>query len=125
MIMRKKRVIEEIFCDICKKSFAHMKCKICGKDVCQDCARYLCKYNPRPTPPVSSSFGISSDYTAGYHHQDYAPVLNETLCTDCCEAFKMTIAVTAGQDKIDPRIVKDEIEKTQAKKRPEKSSIYS
>ena len=111
--MKKKIVVEETWCDLCKNTRATLKCKVCGKDVCSDCARYLCKYNPPPMLSRSSSPWVQTESYPS--RPTYEPVVNETLCADCCEAFKMTIAVTAGQDKVDPEKVKEEILRKQRK----------
>lgn len=101
--MKKKRVIEEVICDFCK-NFSNTKCKVCGKDVCNNCARYLCKYN---APPEHTRSPWSQSDTYSYK-QTYEPVLNEALCPSCCEAFKITIGVTAGMDRVDQAKVKKE-----------------
>ena len=110
--MKKQVILEEIWCDLCKNTRAILKCKVCGKDLCHDCARYLCKYNP-PLSPPHTPWGQSDAYPS---RPTYEPVAQETLCADCCEAFKMTIAIAAGQDKVDKEKVQKEIEKGKEKK---------
>ena len=82
--MKKKIVVEKVVCDICGQD-AFEKCEICGKDICYDCARYICK--KKATYP-------SASWSASYSpfEQLYTPEM--TICKKCVDALKEIVRVS-------------------------------
>ncbi len=84
--MKKQRVVEEVVCDICGAR-ACSKCELCKRDLCSNCARYICKKEEQPSSPWSSGWTI-------YYNQ-YTPEM--TICKKCLDALKLSLRVCAGQ----------------------------
>jgi len=93
--MKKEKTIIEAICDFCNGK-ADFSCNVCGKDVCGNCALYLCKH---VTPPRNIFTDSATFYPVGFPQEYYSPIANRIFCPDCIEAFKITIAITAGKRK--------------------------
>ena len=85
--MKKKVVVEKVICDICGND-AHLKCEICGKDICSNCARYICKKNENYSATAWS--GSYSPFTP-----EYTPEM--TICKKCLDALKLSLRVSIGK----------------------------
>lgn len=85
--MRKRHVTYSYFCDICNqdlKTLLPIKCQLCGKEVCQDCARYICS---KSTPPPIS--GGSFMWSSCNHKEEL------TICKSCTDILKLSLQVAA------------------------------
>ena len=88
--MKRIVTIEKVICDLCGND-ASLKCEICGKDICQNCARYICKKNESysVTPWSASSSPFESLYTP-----------EMIVCKECIDALKLSLRVSIGKSVI-------------------------
>lgn len=89
--LKKERIIEELVCDFCGKP-AIQKCELCGRDVCVECARWVCR---KESHPVSG--GPYLGWGSSYDPYPYDWKEERKLCKDCVEKFKLSIALLAGK----------------------------
>jgi len=87
----KKRVIEEIVCDFCEQK-ATGKCDLCGRDICIECTRWICKKRYSPT-----SGGLVLYPGLNYDSYPWKWEAERALCKDCVEKFKMSLVVLASK----------------------------
>jgi len=92
MVKKTVKVIKTV-CDFCGKE-AHLHCELCGKDVCNACARWICNKEYRP---VSGGPCITPGWSNPYAEYPWEWSVEKTICKDCCEKFKMSIAILAGK----------------------------
>ena len=85
--MKKRVIVEKVICDLCGND-ASLKCEICGKDICQNCARYICKKNESysVTPWSASNSPFESLYTP-----------EMVVCKECIDALKLSLRVSVGK----------------------------
>lgn len=83
-MVKKRTIIEETFCDFCGRK-AQYKCQLCGRDICSECARFICK---------KTEHSISGGTWVGAQPVEYSE--EATICKDCAEKFKMSLATLAG-----------------------------
>lgn len=90
--MKKIIKIEEIVCDFCSRK-AVTKCECCGKDICNECARWICRKEMKP-----QSGGPTLTWGGANNFLPYPWIWKEekTLCKDCVENFKFAIGALAG-----------------------------
>jgi len=92
--MKKKHVVYDDFCDICNKIIGRTpyaspyKCQLCGKEICQDCARFVCS-KPEP-PPVSGGSSVWSGFGVSCNHKE-----EFIICKNCTDALKLSLLVVA------------------------------
>ena len=85
--MKKRVTVEKVICDLCGND-ASLKCEICGKDICQNCARYICRKRP--------------DYPSSYWSASYSPfeplyTPEMIVCKECINALKLSLRVSVGK----------------------------
>jgi len=91
--MRRRHVVYDHFCDVCGNLIGRTPyaqpiiCQLCGKDVCQGCARYICSR----LPPAPSSGGLLYGYV-GCNHKEEA-----IICKACTDALKLSLHVAANK----------------------------
>jgi len=107
--MRKKRIVEDVVCDICGAK-AYTKCELCKKDLCNDCARYICKKNEQPSNPFSGTWTI--------YYSQYTPEM--TICKKCLDALKLSLRICAGQSVKEK--IKNALHKTKRKRKVRNSN---
>lgn len=94
--LKKQKVIELTICDFCSEE-AELKCECCGKDICKECARWICK---KKSSPQSGGPSLSwSSWSTNYDPYPWKWVPEKVLCKDCTEKFKLSIGVLAGEQR--------------------------
>jgi len=94
--MRKKKVSYAYFCDICGKQILDVgqevpRCALCGKEICLDCSRFICKRAP-----------VAQGTSGGFSWQLIpSPQYTEELriCKECTDSLKLTLHVVARKNK--------------------------
>jgi len=93
--MRKVIKIKRTICDLCGDT-AELQCELCKKDICQNCARWICRKEAHAS---SGGFTITSFSQYGFDPYPFVWKPEKTLCKECVENFKLAIGCLVGKAK--------------------------
>jgi len=94
--LKKKHVVYDYFCDICGELVgrspyvAPFHCELCGKEVCQNCARFICA-KPPPKPCSGGSALVWTGLGSCDHKEEMV------ICKACTDALKLSLRIAANK----------------------------